>query len=114
MTAGELKKLVALEAGLAQAVVAQLLVALAKVAARELKDPGDFLDLPGLCRLKLKRTEAHTGRNPATGATVQVPARTAVKATVKSALKAAILGTAPSSTRATKKPPAPPRKKTKK
>ncbi|MEQ2007261.1 MAG: HU family DNA-binding protein [Limisphaerales bacterium] len=49
--------------------------------------------LPGLGKLKLRDRAARTGRNPATGATIQLPAKRVVKFQVSKAAKDAILGT---------------------
>ena len=50
--------------------------------------------LPGLGKLKLRDRAARVGRNPATGATIQIPAKRVVKFQVSKAAKDAILGTA--------------------
>ncbi len=49
--------------------------------------------LPGLGKLKLRDRAARVGRNPATGATIQIPAKRVVKFQVSKAAKDAILGT---------------------
>ncbi len=49
--------------------------------------------LPGLGKLKLRDRAARIGRNPATGATIQIPAKRVVKFQVSKAAKDAILGT---------------------
>jgi DNA-binding protein HU-beta len=51
-------------------------------------------NLPGIGILKLIKRQARLGRNPATGAQVQIPAKTVVKMTLSKACKDAILGTA--------------------
>ena len=48
--------------------------------------------LPGLGKLKLRDRAARVGRNPATGATIQIPAKRVVKFQVSKASKDAILG----------------------
>ena len=50
--------------------------------------------LPGLGKLKLRDRAARIGRNPATGATIQIPAKRVVKFQVSKAAKDAILGAA--------------------
>ncbi len=47
--------------------------------------------LPGLGKLKLRDRAARVGRNPATGATIQIPAKRVVKFQVSKAAKDAIL-----------------------
>lgn len=49
--------------------------------------------LPGLGKLKLRDRAARVGRNPATGATIQIPAKRVVKFQVSKAAKDAILST---------------------
>ena len=49
--------------------------------------------LPGLGKLKLRDRAARIGRNPATGATIQIPAKRVVKFQVSKVAKDAILGT---------------------
>ncbi|MBV6492571.1 MAG: DNA-binding protein HRm [Turneriella sp.] len=66
-----------------------VLVALAEIAYSEAKRAGKFT-LPGFGILKLVNRPARTARNPATGATVQVPAKTVVKMTMSKAAKEAI------------------------
>ena len=47
--------------------------------------------LPGLGRLLVRKTKARTGRNPATGETIQIPARRKVAFTASKAMKEAVL-----------------------
>ena len=49
--------------------------------------------LPGLGKLVLVKRKARMGRNPATGATIKIPAKQVVKFRVAKAAKDAILGT---------------------
>ena len=53
----------------------------------------DGFTLPGLGKLVLVNRKARTGRNPATGETIQIPAKKVVKFRVAKACKDAILGT---------------------
>ena len=48
--------------------------------------------VPGLGKLVLVNRKARVGRNPATGATIQIPAKRVVKFRVAKACKDAILG----------------------
>lgn len=50
------------------------------------------ITLPGLGKLVKKNRAARQGRNPATGATIQIPAKTVVKFRVAKAAKDSILG----------------------
>jgi len=72
---------------------------LATLAYKEVKN--GFL-LPGLGKLILVQRKARTGRNPATGESIKIPAKKIVKFRVAKAAKDAILGPAP----AKKKTPA--------
>ena len=60
----------------------------AKLAYKEAKN--SFV-LPGLGKLVLVHRKARQGRNPATGATIQIPAKKVVKFRVAKAAKDAIL-----------------------
>ncbi|HEY9055070.1 MAG TPA: HU family DNA-binding protein [Rectinemataceae bacterium] len=64
---------------------------LAEVAYKEVKKNKKFT-LPGFGILKLTKRKARTGRNPATGAAIKIPAKTAVKFTVAKACKEGVLG----------------------
>ena len=52
----------------------------------------DTFTLPGLGKLVLVNRKARTGRNPATGETIQIKAKRVVKFRVAEAAKDAILG----------------------
>ncbi len=62
-----------------------------ETAYSEAKSSGEFT-LPGLGKLVKKQRSARTGRNPATGETIQIPAKTVVKFRVAKAAKDSILG----------------------
>ena len=62
----------------------------ADIAIRETKKNGVAV-LPGLGRLVRQERKAHTGRNPATGATIKIPAKKVVKFRVAKAVKDAIV-----------------------
>ncbi len=63
---------------------------LTEVAYREVKGAGE-ITLPGLGKLVKKDRAARTGRNPRTGAEIQIPAKTVVKFRVAKAAKDAVL-----------------------
>jgi DNA-binding protein HU-beta len=63
---------------------------LAEVAYKEVKKNKKFT-LPGFGILKLAKRKARMGRNPATGETIKIPAKTAVKFTLSKACKDGIL-----------------------
>ncbi len=62
----------------------------AALAVAETKKAGSFT-LPGIGKLVLVKRKARMGRNPATGATIKIPAKTVVKMRVAKAAKEAIV-----------------------
>jgi len=62
----------------------------AALAVSETKKAGSFT-LPGIGKLVLAKRKARMGRNPATGATIKIPAKTVVKMRVAKAAKDAIV-----------------------
>jgi len=63
---------------------------LTNLAYSEVKSNGEFT-LPGLGKLVKQHRAARQGRNPATGATIQIPAKTVVKFRVAKAAKESIM-----------------------
>lgn len=63
---------------------------LAALAYKEVKSNGEVV-LPGFGKLVKVNRAARQGRNPATGATIQIPAKTVVKFRVAKAVKDALL-----------------------
>ena len=57
-----------------------------RIVENAMKNEGD-VPLAGLGKFKVVKRQARTGRNPATGETIQIPAKTVVKFTVAKALK---------------------------
>ena len=62
------------------------------IAQLAYKNAKNSFTLPGLGKLVLVNRKARIGRNPATGATIQIPAKKVVKFRVAKAAKDAILG----------------------
>jgi DNA-binding protein HU-beta len=62
------------------------------IAALAYKYAKDTFTLPGIGKLVLVDRKARIGRNPATGETLQIPAKRVVKFRVAKAAKDAILG----------------------
>ena len=60
------------------------------LAIAETKKSGSFA-LPGLGKLVLVKRNARIGRNPATGATINIPAKTVVKMRIAKTAKDAIV-----------------------
>ena len=71
-------------------VARQFLECLSGVAVSEVKKNGVFV-LPGLGRLVRQDRKARTGRNPATGESIKIPAKKVVKFRVAKAAKDAIV-----------------------
>jgi DNA-binding protein HU-beta len=63
---------------------------LVNLAYKEVASTGEF-NLPGIGKLVRKERAARQGRNPSTGATIQIPAKTVVKFRVAKAAKDAVL-----------------------
>jgi len=63
---------------------------LTELAYSEVVNSGEFI-LPGLGKLVKVDRKAREGRNPATGETIQIPAKTVVKFRVAKAAKDAVL-----------------------
>jgi DNA-binding protein HU-beta len=74
--------------GAEKTLVSRVLDEIAQLAYVEAKN--GFV-LPGLGKLVLVQRNARTGRNPATGETIQIPAKTVVKFRVAKACKDALL-----------------------
>ena len=62
----------------------------AALAISETKKAGSFT-LPGIGKLVLVKRKARMGRNPATGETIKIPAKTVVKMRIAKACKEAIV-----------------------
>ena len=75
---------------LKRAQVKELFEELANLATREVKDSGEFV-LPGFGKLVLSERKAREGRNPQTGETIQIPAKTGVKFRLSKNLKDSVL-----------------------
>lgn len=70
--------------------VSEFVEAFVELACREAKSAGEFT-VPGLGKLVKKHRAARMGRNPATGESISIPAKTVVKFRVAKAAKDAIL-----------------------
>jgi len=69
---------------------ARIIEEVAGLAIAETKKTG-FFTLPGIGKLVLVKRKARMGRNPATGATIKIPAKTVVKMRIAKAAKEAIV-----------------------
>lgn len=72
--------------GLKKAQAKSFFDALASLAASEVKKNGEFT-LPGFGKLVKATRKAREGRNPATGAVINIPAKTTVKFRLGKAMK---------------------------
>jgi len=90
MTKSETLQALAEKTGKTKKEVSEMLEAIVALAYAETKKSGEFT-LPGLGKLIKKRRDARQGRNPATGETIQIPAKTVVKFRLAKAAKDAIL-----------------------
>ena len=77
------------KAGLSKKQATEILEIIADLAYKNAKNT---FTLPGLGKLVLVNRAARIGRNPATGATINIPAKRVVKFRVAKAAKDAILG----------------------
>ena len=89
MTKSQIAAALAEKVGISKKQSVQFLEELANLAYKEAKN---MFTLPGLGKLVLVNRAARVGRNPATGATIQIPAKRVVKFRVAKAAKEAILG----------------------
>jgi DNA-binding protein HU-beta len=90
MTQSQIVRTLAEECQVSKTAARQFLQQLTDTALREVKKNGLFV-LPGLGRLVRAERKARIGRNPATGETIQIPAKRVVKFRVAKAVKDAIL-----------------------
>lgn len=80
----------AFDVSLKRADVREFFEELQRLCEGQLQDSGEFT-LPGIAKLVLQKREARTGRNPATGESIQIPAKQVVKARIAKQLKDAVL-----------------------
>lgn len=90
MTKSQLLEKLATASGMSKKEVGSFLELLTETAYSEVKSSGEFT-VPGIGKLVKKHRNARQGRNPATGETIQIPAKTVVKFRVAKAAKDSIL-----------------------
>lgn len=90
MTKSQVLSALAEKAGLEKKQVVALMDAMVAMAYSEVRTSGEFV-LPGIGKLVKVNRQARMGRNPATGAQIQIPAKTVVKFRVAKAAKDAVL-----------------------
>jgi DNA-binding protein HU-beta len=86
MTQSEILNYFAEKSGLKRAQVKEFFDQLAELASNEVKENGEFA-LPGFGKLVLSERKAREGRNPQTGETIQIPAKTTLKFRIGKGLK---------------------------
>ncbi|MEZ5345062.1 MAG: HU family DNA-binding protein [Pyrinomonadaceae bacterium] len=72
--------------GLTKAQAKEFFNTLSALAMKEVKKSGEFT-IPGFGKLVKTKRKARTGRNPATGQPIKIPAKTTVKFRVGKAMK---------------------------
>lgn len=90
MTKGETLNALAEATGMSKKDAANFLDKMAELAYRQVKQSGEFI-VPGFGKMVKVQRKARTGRNPATGQTIQIPAKTVVKFRLAKAAKEAVL-----------------------
>jgi DNA-binding protein HU-beta len=90
MTQSEIINHFAEKTGLKRAQVKETFDELASLAGREVKSTGEFV-LPGFGKLVRSERKAREGRNPATGETIQIPAKTTLKFRIGKGMKDSVL-----------------------
>ncbi len=78
------------QSGVNNKVAKQFIESLAQMAVRETKKNGVFI-VPGIGRLVRAERKARTGRNPATGEAIKIPAKKVVKFRLAKSVKDAIV-----------------------
>ena len=75
---------------LKRAQVKEIFEELSNLASSEVKENGEFV-LPGLGKMVLSERKAREGRNPQTGETIQIPAKTALKFRLSKGIKDSVV-----------------------
>src|SRR5437660_2911161 len=90
MTQSEVVNHFAEKFGMKRSQAKEIFDELANLASSEVKSNGEFV-LPGFGKLVRSERKAREGRNPATGETIQIPAKTTLKFRVGKAMKDSVL-----------------------
>lgn len=90
MTQAELIAAIAGMSGAKQTTVKEVLAAMSTIT-RDAMTRGDELTLPGIGKMTVKDRPARTGRNPATGESIEIPAKRTVRLVPAKALKDALV-----------------------
>jgi len=92
MTKSQMLSTLADQTGLAKKDVANVVDTLVQMAYQHAKEG---FTVPGLGKLVLQKRKARMGRNPATGESIRIPAKTVLKFRIAKAAKDAVAGGAP-------------------
>jgi len=90
MTKAQIVAHLAETASLSKKEVSSFLDAMSEMVYKEVKKNGECL-VPGFGKLVKAKRKAREGRNPATGETIKIPAKTVVKFRLAKAVKDAVL-----------------------
>lgn len=90
MTKSQLMSELAAKTGLSKKDATMFVETLVTMALTQVKKNGEFV-LPGIGKLVKVKRSARVGRNPATGESIKIPAKTVVKFRVAKAAKDAVL-----------------------
>ncbi len=90
MTKAQLVTALAEKTGLSKKDVSNFMEVMAEMTYSEVKKNGECL-VPGFGKLVKAKRKAREGRNPATGETIKIPAKTVVKFRLAKAVKDAVL-----------------------
>ncbi|MEZ4180502.1 MAG: HU family DNA-binding protein [Candidatus Doudnabacteria bacterium] len=90
MTKAQTMQALAEKTGMTKKQVEEFFEIMVEMLYQETKTNGEFT-IPGVGKMKKKHRNARMGRNPATGESIQIPAKTVLKFTVAKAAKDNIL-----------------------
>lgn len=90
MTKSQIMEALANTTGMSKKEVNNVMEKLTDLAYSEVKKSGEFV-VPGIGKLVKVKRAARVGRNPATGESINIPAKTVVKFRVAKAAKEAVL-----------------------
>ncbi len=86
LTKSQLFQVLAEKWGVSKKEAQAMFEALVDLIYEQIKENGE-ISLPGLGKMKKKERAARMGRNPATGETIQIPAKTVLKFVIAKAAK---------------------------
>ncbi len=90
MTKSQMLSALADKLGVSKKEAGQFLETFTDMVISEVKKSGEFT-IPGIGKLVKQKRKARVGRNPATGETINIPAKTVVKFRVAKAAKDSVL-----------------------